>query len=57
MEPGQEDEEQVEKSDDPSRLSQEAEEMVVEVLYTPPGNHNQDPGDEPIIYSLLRMGG
>jgi hypothetical protein len=29
--------------------------MVVEVLYTPPGNHNQDPGDEPITYSLLHM--
>ena len=57
MGPGQGGEEQVEKSDDLSPLSQEAEEMVVEVLYTPPGNHNQDPGDEPIIYSLLRMGG
>jgi hypothetical protein len=55
MEPDREDEEQVEKSDDPSRLSQEAEEMVVEVLYTPPGNHNQDPGDEPITYALLHL--
>ena len=42
--------------DDPSRLSQEAENMVVEVIYKPPGNHNQDPGDEPITYALLQMG-
>ena len=42
MEPGQEDEEQVEKSDDPSRLSQEAEEIVVEVLYTPPGTRTRN---------------
>ena len=56
MEPGQEDEEQVEKSEDLSRLSQEAEGMVVEVIYTPPGNPNQDPGDAPITYALLHMG-
>jgi hypothetical protein len=55
MGPGQGGEEQVEKSNDLSRLAQEAEDMVVEVLYTPPGNHNQDPGDEPITYSLLHM--
>ena len=42
---------------DPSRLAQEAENMVVEVIYKPPGNHNQDPGDEPITYALLQMGG
>ena len=56
MESGRDDEEQVEKSDDLSRLSQEADGMVVEVLYTPPGNHNQDPGDEPITYALQHMG-
>ena len=29
--------------------------MVVEVLYQPPGNHNQDPGTAPITYALLRL--
>jgi len=41
MEPGQEGEKQVEKSDDLSRLSQEAEDMVVKVLYTPPSSRSR----------------
>ena len=50
-----EEEEQAILDEEPSRLEQEAQEMVVEVLYRPPGNHNQDPGTDPITYALLRL--
>lgn len=41
---------------EPSRLEQESQGMVVEVLYTPPGQHDQDPGAGPITYALLHAG-
>ena len=50
-----EEEEQAILDEEPSRLEQEAQEMVVEVLYRPPGDHNQDPGTDPITYALLRL--
>jgi len=41
---------------EPSRLAQAAEgDGISEVLYTPPGNHNQDPGDGKVQYAVLRM--
>ena len=40
---------------EPSRLEQESQEMVVEVLYTPPGQNDQDPGAGPITYALQYM--
>ena len=43
-------------AEEPSRLEQDAQEMVVEVLYQPPGDHNQDPGTGPITYALLHAG-
>ena len=40
-----------------SRLAIEAENMgISEVVFTPPGEHNQDPGDAPIHYAVMRMG-
>ena len=50
-----EEEEQAILDEEPSRLEQQAQEMVIEVLYRPPGNHNQDPGTAPITYALLRL--
>ena len=37
-------------------MTYDSENMVVEVVFTPPGNHNQDPGDEPITYALMHVG-
>ncbi len=37
-------------------MNYDSENMVVEVVFTPPGNHNQDPGDEPITYALMHVG-
>ena len=41
---------------EPSRLALAAEgDQISEVIFTPPGNHNQDPGDGKAQYAVLRM--
>jgi len=41
---------------EPSRLALAAEgDQISEVIFTPPGNHNQDPGDGKVQYAVLRV--
>ena len=38
-----------------SRMQIDEEAIIVDVLYTPEGDFNMDPGQNPIIYALLRI--
>lgn len=38
-----------------SRMQIDNEELVVDLLYTAPGDFNMDPGENPISYALLKI--
>ena len=38
-----------------SRMQIDNEELVVDLLYTPTGDFNMDPGENPISYALLKI--